>query len=134
KLMGARVGIADRPASQESPETAASAIITSNEGSDLQTPEEKIRIERCIAMLDGGLAVEPVKETRAIKISYSHADREIAADVANAVANKFLTQNFETKTQKFTEAARWLSETSNQLKAKLREAEEALEAYTREHG
>src|SRR6185295_597127 len=70
----------------------------------------------------------------ALRIYYTHADREIAAEVANAVANKFLTQNFENKTQKFTEAARWLSETANQLKAKMREAEEALEAYTREHG
>jgi succinoglycan biosynthesis transport protein ExoP len=134
KLMGARVGITDSPASQEPQESAATAIITSNEGGDRQTPEEKMRVERCIAMLDGGLAVEPVKETRALRISFSHADREIAADVTNAVAGKFLTQNFESKTQKFTEAARWLADSTNKLKAKVQEAEEKLAAYTREHG
>ncbi len=134
KLMGAKVGITDRPAPEESVGNDPAAVITSNDSGGPKTTDEKEKIERCIGMLSGGVGVEPVKETRALRIYYSHADREIAAEVANAVASKFLTQNFETKTQKFTEAARWLSETSNQLKAKLREAEEALEAYTREHG
>jgi capsular exopolysaccharide synthesis family protein len=133
KLMGAKVGITDKPISEEPATNDPAAIITSND-SGPKTADEKDKIERCISMLSGGVGVEPVKETRALKIYYSHADPEIAAEVTNAVANKFLTQNFEAKTQKFTEAARWLSETSNQLKSKLREAEEALEAYTREHG
>ncbi|MGA9768299.1 MAG: polysaccharide biosynthesis tyrosine autokinase [Blastocatellia bacterium] len=134
KLMGAKVGITDRPIAEEPAINDAAAVITSNESGNLKTPEEKEKIERCIGMLSGGLGVEPVKETRALRIYFSHADREIAADVTNAVASKFLTQNFENKTQKFTEAARWLSETANQLKAKMRESEEKLEAYTREHG
>lgn len=134
KLMGAKVGITDRPAPEESATDDAAAVITSNDIVNPQTSEQKMKIENCIRMLDAGIGVEPVKETRALKISYSHADREIAADVTNAVADKFLSDNFASKTLKYTEAARWLSDTADKLKAKVREAEETLESYTREHG
>ncbi len=134
KLMGAKVGITDRPVTEESTESAAAAIIMSNDGGESRSLESKERVERCIGMLDGGLSADPVKETRALRISYSHSDREIAAEIANAVANKFLSQNFENKTAKFTDAARWLAESTNKLKAKVQEAEEKLAAYTREHG
>ncbi len=133
KLMGARVGISDLPPDANLTD-AASSIVTSNDPDETLSAEGKVKVERCIGMLDGGLAVDPVKETRALRISFTHADREVAADVVNAVANKFLSQNFENKTQKFTDAARWLSDTSSKLKAKVQEAEEKLADYTREHG
>ncbi|HEX8089834.1 MAG TPA: polysaccharide biosynthesis tyrosine autokinase, partial [Blastocatellia bacterium] len=112
------------------------AIIPLTPSGDAQarTPEEKARLERAIAILDGGLAVEPVKETRALSISFNHEDPEIAADVANSVAGTFLSRNFENKTQKFTDAAKWLDESTRKLKAKVQEAEEKLADYTREHG
>jgi capsular exopolysaccharide synthesis family protein len=134
KVMGAKVGITDRPSPEDSATDDAAAVITSNDTVNTQTSEQKMKIEGCIRMLDSGIGVEPVKETRALKISFSHADREIAADVTNAVANKFLADNFASKTLKYTEAARWLSDTADKLKSKVREAEEKLEAYTREHG
>lgn len=134
KLMGAKVGITNKPAPEAPAENDAAAIVTSNDIGVPQTPDDKEKIERCISMLSGAVGVEPVKETRALRIFYSHADREIAADVTNAVANKFLNQNYENKTQKFTEAHRWLAESANKLKEKMRDAEEKLDAYTREHG
>jgi capsular exopolysaccharide synthesis family protein len=85
-------------------------------------------------MLGAGITVEPVKETRALRIAYSHTDPEIAASVANTLAGNFLSRNFEVKTEKFTDAARWLNDSTNRLKAKVQEAEEKLAAYTREHG
>ncbi|MFP5265434.1 MAG: GumC family protein [Blastocatellia bacterium] len=135
KLMGAKVGITDKSKDPDE-DRADTPIIPLTPASDAQarTPEEKARLERAIAILDGGLTVDPVKETRALRISFSHADPEIAADVANSVAGTFLSRNFENKTQKFTDAAKWLDESTRKLKAKVQEAEEKLADYTREHG
>jgi succinoglycan biosynthesis transport protein ExoP len=135
KLMGAKVGITDK-SKDPGEDRADTAIIPLTPASDAQarTPEDKARLERAIAILDGGLTVDPVKETRALRISFNHADPEIAADVANSVAGTFLSRNFENKTQKFTDAAKWLDESTRKLKAKVQEAEEKLADYTREHG
>jgi capsular exopolysaccharide synthesis family protein len=134
RTMGAKVGLKDPGSTQ--PSEADTKVITASTPDDqsLRTKEEKEKIERCIAMLDGGLAVEPVKETRAIRISFTHTDPELAADLANSIAQDFLDRNFENKTEKFTNAARWLEQSTNKLKAQVQQSEEALARYTREHG
>ena len=134
RTMGAKVGLKDQ--SSKDPAESDPKVITASTPDDesLRTKEEKERIEQCIAMLDAGLSVEPVKETRALKISFTHTDPEMAADLANSVAQDFLDRNFENKTEKFTNAARWLEQSTNKLKAQVQQAEEALAKYTREHG
>lgn len=132
RTMGAKVGLKD----QSLKDAGDPKVITASTPDDdsLRSKEEKDRIERCIAMLDAGLSVDPVKETRALRISFTHTDAEMAADVANAVANDFLDRNFENKTEKFTNAAHWLEETTNKLKAQVQQSEEALARYTQQHG
>src|SRR5262249_31709341 len=86
-LIGVRVGLAskaDEPTASEAVGGVVTANTTTNAGT--RTPEEKKRIEGCISMLNGGIAVEPVKETRALRISFSHSDPEMAAMVANNLA------------------------------------------------
>lgn len=135
KLIGAKVGVTDKNKDSDE-ERADLTIVPLTPANDAlaRTPEEKARLERAIAILDGGLTVDPVKETRALRISFTHADPEIAANVANWVAANFLSRNFENKTQKFTDAAKWLDESTRKLKAKAQEAEEKLADYTRAHG
>ena len=132
KSMGARVGIKNT----EQPDVANTQgeIVAGSDG--LEDPEElkKKRIKGCIGILEGSLGVEPVKETRALRISFNHTDPKIAAEVTNAVASTFLDRNFENKTEKFRGAAKWLDESTRKLKAKVEEADQALKDYEREHG
>ena len=114
-------------------ETLAPAEIPTGSVEDAEE-ERKKRIEGCIGILEGGLGVEPVKETRALRISFTHSDPKIAAEITNAVATTFLERNFENKTEKFRGAAKWLDESTRKLKAKVEEADQALANYTREHG
>jgi len=133
RTMSSKVGLGERPSGASEGD---SKVITAStpEDESLRSKEEKDRLERCIAMLDAGLSVEPVKETRALRISFTHTDPEMAADLANSVAQDFLDRNFENKTEKFTNAARWLEQTTNKLKAQVQQSEEALARYTQEHG
>lgn len=129
KMMGAKVGIKNTEQAvpdSEIPQTIQAGAVSGEE-------ESKLR-EACIVVLDSGLTVEPVKETRALRISFTHTDKQIAADVANTVANVFLDRNFENKTEKFRGAAKWLDESTRKLKAKVEEADQTLKNYEREHG
>jgi len=132
RTIGGKVGIKDQDSTGQAnadPQIAASIPA----GPDA-TEEEKKRLESCIGVLDANLSVEPVKETRALRISFTHTDPKIAAEVTNAVANTFLDRNFENKTEKFRGAAKWLDESTRKLKAKVEEADQALTNYTRQHG
>jgi len=127
--MGGRLGLKDNKAIEAS-EQADQAAVATSDGED----EQKRRIEACIGVLNTNVTVDPVKETRALRISFTHTDPEIAADVTNAIASMFLDRNFENKTEKFRGAAKWLDESTRKLKAKLEEADQALATYTKEHG
>lgn len=89
-------------------------------------------LEPYLDTLSDNLKVEGVRETRLIKISFTHTDPEIAAQVANGVANSFIAHNFESKTERFTNTSNWLEESTRKLKAQVEQAEQNLANYSRE--
>lgn len=99
----------------------------------LGLPAANPRLDPMVGILLRGQAVERIKDTQALKISFSHRSPEIAALVANGLAQSFIQKNFESKVDKFTNASSWLESSTNKMKAKVREAEQALANYTRDH-
>jgi polysaccharide biosynthesis transport protein len=95
--------------------------------------EEHERLGPYVSMLAGGLIAEQVKETRTLRVTYTHTDPTIAAAVANGVAQHFINQTFENKTERFTSASKWLDTTTRELKAKVERADQELADYTRTH-
>jgi succinoglycan biosynthesis transport protein ExoP len=95
--------------------------------------ERELR-EACIKMLQANMAVEPIRETKALRVSFSHTDPKLASEICNAIAQTFLDRNFADKTKKFTKSKDFLEQSKAEMKARLKRAEEDLAAYTREHG
>src|SRR5262249_51155994 len=85
------------------------------------------------AMVDQALAVELVRDTRAIKISFTHNDPGLAAAIANQAGKSFIDMSFKNQTSQFTNTSDWLDPSTRELKAKGEKTEEALADYTREH-
>jgi capsular exopolysaccharide synthesis family protein len=105
-------------------------------GPDSRLPrsqEEHERLAPFVSMLAGGLQAEQVKDTRTLKVTFTHTDPVICAAVANGVAQDFIDQTFENKTARFTRASNWLDSTTRELKAKVERAEQALTDYTKQH-
>jgi polysaccharide biosynthesis transport protein len=129
KLLGQRISGSTRKQADEGDDNVASAAAPAPP----QTSEDYARLEPYMDALDGGLSVVPVTDTRDLRISFRHPDQKIAAAVANTVAEVFIKQNFEAKTQKFTTTSDWLDRSTRELKAKVQQAEQSLADYTREH-
>jgi succinoglycan biosynthesis transport protein ExoP len=98
-----------------------------------RSPEESERLAPFVSMVAGSLQAEQVKETRTLKVTYTHTDPVITAAVANGIAQDFIGRTFESKTEEFTSASNWLDVTTRELKAKVEKAEQGLADYTREH-
>jgi capsular exopolysaccharide synthesis family protein len=97
------------------------------------TESERARLAPYIGVLADNLKVEGMRDTRLIKISFTHTDPEIASSVANGVASSFITHNFQTKTERFTNMSGWLEESTRKLKAQVEQAEQRLANYSREN-
>src|SRR5262249_34378620 len=102
-------------------------------GEIVRSAEERARLAPSVEVIEENLVVEPVRDTRAIRVSFTHTDPALAAAVANAVARSFMRRNFEAKTERFTDTASWLDRTTRELKTKVEQGEQALATYTQEH-
>lgn len=99
----------------------------------LRSAEESERLAPYVGLIAAGLEVEHIKDTRVLRVSYTHTDPVIAAAVVNGIAQTFIESSFQTKTAKFTNASDWLDRTTRELKARVEQAEQKLADYTREH-
>jgi polysaccharide biosynthesis transport protein len=124
KTMGGKFGGSDKAEKNDE-----MAIVETSLDPDA---ERELR-EGCIRMLQANLTVEPIRETKALRVSYSHTDPKLASEICNAIAEAFLRRNFEGKTKKFTDTKVFLEDSTLKLKARLEKAEKDLADYTRDH-
>lgn len=126
-------GDAQGPTTRRKPdEVAESNGLAENPESEM-SEEEKALLRSYVRVLQDNLSVEPVKDTRVLRISFTHTDPNIAAAVANGVAESFIDRRFNNSTTRVNRATAWLRRTTQDLKAKVERAELTLAEYSREH-
>lgn len=99
---------------------------------------EAKRLQPYVGAILGGLKVDPVKETRGlyketrlIDISYTHTDPEVAAKVVNAIAETYVFNNLERKTETNTNTGTVLQKRIAELQQTIRTDEERLVNYAK---
>ncbi len=111
------------------------AVAQTPDGIDGSKPggAESLRNEMLIGALEKGLEIEEVPDTRLLKVSFTHTDPAMAADVSNAVVENLIKRSLEGKTEKFSQASTWIERETLKLRQKMIETEKALAGFTREH-
>lgn len=74
-------------------------VTTVNSGTVILTPEENALAERYAAMFGGKLTVVQLQGTNIVNVSVKSTKPELAAKVADSVANTFMEQNIERETK-----------------------------------
>lgn len=115
------------------PATEVANLISGPDNKQALSPQEHERLGPYVSMLAGGLVAEQVKDTRTLRVTYTHTDPTLAAAVANGIAQDFINQTFENKTERFTSASKWLDTTTRELKARVEGADQKLADYTKTH-
>jgi polysaccharide biosynthesis transport protein len=96
-------------------------------------PAEHAHLDRFVSILEQHLTVEHLKDTQALKISFTHRDPKIAALVANGLAQSFVKANFQSRTESYSATSSWLDRSTRALKARVEQADEDLARYSREN-
>jgi len=73
------------------------------------------------------------RDTRLVDLVAEHTDPVKARDIANAVVQTYLKQNFERQFKTLSQATQFLQDEAAKLKGKLEESEQQLQAYKEQH-
>lgn len=87
------------------------------------------RRERIVDSVLGGLKVRRAGLTYLISIEYTHTDPRRAADLANAFANLYLTEQLEAKFDATQKANEWLDTRVGELRDQVAQADAAVQQY-----
>jgi len=85
-----------------------------------------------VGMFLGSLSVEPIRNSRLVRVFFDSPDRKLAADALNALAQNFINVNLERRYDASSYAKTFLEEKLAQTKAKLEESERALVEFQRD--
>ncbi|HCI53582.1 MAG TPA: hypothetical protein DE312_09770 [Gallionella sp.] len=111
-----------------------SALVSLGIGSDsgVAKDEKKVRKNTATA-LAGMVAIEPSRTSQMITISVISADREMAAIIANAVAETYIELDLDAKYKMTQKATSWMNVRLVALKDNLDKSERALQEYREQH-
>jgi capsular exopolysaccharide synthesis family protein len=96
-------------------------------GDELPVAQRQEERQRVLAdALLGGVNIEPVRNSRLVRINYDSPDPKVAARISNAWGQAFIASNLERRFEASSYARKYLEERLAQLKAKLEDSEKAL--------
>ena len=108
------------------PDIANLGIATSEE--DQATGEDAI-FKQVVSRFQTQLIVEPVRLSQLIRVSFQSYDPDLAAKIANAVAETYIESDLESRYQMTQKASDWLSERLRGLRQKVDASDKALQQY-----
>lgn len=95
--------------------------------------EEEAR-EAVISAFLRRITIVPVRQTQLVKVSFDSADPELAARVANAIADSYIEADIEVRSRIRQQATDWLSGRLTDLKKNLESSERSLQQYREREG
>lgn len=96
------------------------------------TDSEVLGREAVVGAFLGALAVDPVPNSRLVRLSVDNADPVLAAKIANTTAQTFVSLGQERRVDSSSYAKTFLEDQIKQVKAKLEESERKLNHYSQQ--
>ena len=99
--------------------------------SKAEDPGRKKEVATSVGAFLGSLTVEPVRNSRLVRLYFDSSDPQLTADALNTLAENFINVNLERRYEATSYAKTFLEEKIAQTKAKLEDSERALVDFQR---
>jgi succinoglycan biosynthesis transport protein ExoP len=99
----------------------------------IKDPSESAKETSLIDQFLGKLKIEPIRNSRLVKMHFDSNYPELSTQVSNALATTYIQQNLESRFIATQQAKEWLMGQLEDLKAKVERADEALQAFGSKH-
>lgn len=134
------LNLAEHPAFNQPPEPSlVEAVLpwlketqAAPEDGPLSNDEIAARMRGVVGAVQTGLSIEPVGNSRLLRVHFDSPDAKLAADVANSMARVFINLNLARRLDATSYAKTFLQDRLQQAQAKLEESEKALVAFARQ--
>jgi polysaccharide biosynthesis transport protein len=93
--------------------------------------DDSVALAGLAGRVQGGLVVTPIRNTRLVEISYVSLNPELAARVANGIADAFIDWGVETRFATVGKASSFLASQIETVKQEIQDKEAQLQAYGR---
>ncbi len=100
----------------------------------MRSPAESARLSPYVTLIEDGLSVQQVRDTRAVTLSFTHTDAQLASQVSNEIIKIFRERNDKNKLGSLTNTEGWLKTSIRKVTSELDQAQEQLSRYTQEKG
>jgi len=128
-FVGAGKSIDNRAAEAKADEASKLAL----QSNATVTPADAEQLLPYVEVLQGGLSVKQLNDTRVIQVFYKHQDPEIARKVNNMIADTYVLNNLERRTTTSNTAGDFLQKRIAELQSEIRQGEEQLINYAKNH-
>ena len=109
------------------PAQVAASLTTSKDDSELKLQE---LVSRYLPFLH----VDPIRDTRLVRIEFTTSDPQLSQTLANAHAETFIRTSIETRFDLTKEARDFLEKKLTEIKGRLERSERELDKFRRDHG
>lgn len=127
------IGAAPRDATIEAGGNLWTSIVNGYRRLGKPSVDDRVYLSResVVAGFMGSVKVEPVRNSRLVKVKVFNTNAAQAARIANAIANTFITLSIERRSQSSTYAKSFLEQQLKITKARLEESERTLNTYAK---
>jgi succinoglycan biosynthesis transport protein ExoP len=116
--------------------SSISGIFTSSEDGDSTSDRDASERKKETVFINqflGKLKIEPIRNSRLVKIHFDSNYPELSSQLPNTLAAAYIQQNLEARFIATQQAKEWLTGQLEDLKAKVERADEALQAFGSKH-
>ena len=110
-----------RPQTRQEAEDAAEEEAAATEGREA--------LRDAVQVVQAGLSIEPVRNSRLVKVHFDSGNPQFSARVANALSEGFIAQQLERRFDASSYAKKYLEDRLRQLKSRLESSERELVAF-----
>lgn len=118
----------DRKAGRFSPLALLASLLPADSG---RSPEEIARRKRAAAVeaLLKRLTIDPVIGTQLVKVEYDSHSSDLAAAIANEVANQYIQSQLQARLNITKQAVGWLNDKMGDVRGQMEQAEKSLQEF-----
>lgn len=132
-----QLGLADLPPPPPSPfaqikDWLAGWLPQTSQADATKPLSDSERMEGIVTQFLGNLTVEPVRNSRLVKLHYESPDPKLAAAILNTLVKNYVNMSMERRFDASTYARNFLQERLQQVKAKLEDSERELVGFARQ--
>ena len=99
-----------------------------------QADPRQIMLNRVIESFNEKLTIAPVRNTDLVNVVFESTDPQLAADVANALANAYIESDLEQRLASTQQATGWMTDRLSSLKDTLDASEARLQSFLADEG